>query len=174
MLQILDDGRLTDAHGKTVNFENTVIVMTTNAGSDRATGSIGFGGSEEDRAEDATMKALSSFLRPEFINRVDEVVCFNQLTEENFRGIAKLMLKELSDVLSERGKKLTWDESLIDHLVKSGYSVTYGARNLRRLIQKEIEDVVAQKVIEKRGENASVIELSAHDGKVQVNVRGEE
>ncbi|MBQ3211033.1 MAG: ATP-dependent Clp protease ATP-binding subunit [Oscillospiraceae bacterium] len=174
LLQILDDGRITDAQGRTVNFENTIIVMTTNAGSNNKSGSVGFGGSLGDMSRERSMKALNEFLRPEFINRVDEVVCFNQLTEENFRGIAKLMLKELSDVLSERGKKLTWDESLIDHLVKSGYSVTYGARNLRRLIQKEIEDVVAQKVIEKRGENASVIELSAHDGKVQVNVRGEE
>ena len=174
LLQILDDGRITDAQGRTVNFENTIIVMTTNAGSNNKSGSVGFGGSLGDMSRERSMKALNEFLRPEFINRVDEVVCFNQLSEENFRGIAKLMLKELSDVLSERGKKLTWDESLIDHLVKSGYSVTYGARNLRRLIQKEIEDVVAQKVIEKRGENASVIELSAHDGKVQVNVRGEE
>ena len=174
LLQILDDGRITDAQGRTVNFENTIIVMTTNAGSNNKSGSVGFGGSLGDMSRERSMKALNEFLRPEFINRVDEVVCFNQLTEENFRGIAKLMLEELSAVLSERGKKLTWDESLIDHLVKSGYSVTYGARNLRRLIQKEIEDVVAQKVIEKRGENASVIELSAEDGKVQVNVRGEE
>ena len=174
LLQILDDGRITDAQGRTVTFENTIIVMTTNAGSNNKSGSVGFGGSLGDMSRERSMKALNEFLRPEFINRVDEVVCFNQLTEENFRGIAKLMLEELSAVLSERGKKLTWDESLIDHLVKSGYSVTYGARNLRRLIQKEIEDVVAQKVIEKRGENASVIELSAEDGKVQVNVRGEE
>ena len=125
-------------------------------------------------SRERSMKALNEFLRPEFINRVDVVVCFNQLTEENFRGIAKLMLTELQEVLAERGKKLSWDESLIDYLVRSGYSVTYGARNLRRLIQKEIEDVVAQKVIEKRGEDAGVIELGAQDGKVQVTVRGEE
>ena len=174
LLQILDDGRITDAQGRTVNFENTIIVMTTNAGSNRKSGSVGFGGSLGDMSRERSMKALSEFLRPEFINRVDEVVCFNQLTEENFRGIAVLMLEELRDVLAERGKSLVWDESLIDHLVKEGYSVTYGARNLRRLIQKQIEDVVAQKVIEKRGENSSVIELSADDGKVQVNVRGQE
>jgi len=174
LLQILDDGRITDAQGRTVNFENTIIVMTTNAGSNKKSGSVGFGGSLGDMSRERSMKALSEFLRPEFINRVDEVVCFNQLTEENFRGIAKLMLSELRDVLTERGKTLTWDESLIDYLVNKGYSVTYGARNLRRLIQKEIEDVVAQKVIEKRGENANVIELSAADGKVIVTVRGEE
>ena len=174
LLQILDDGRITDAQGRTVNFENTIIVMTTNAGSNRKSGSVGFGGSLGDMSRERSMKALSEFLRPEFINRVDEVVCFNQLTEENFRGIAVLMLTELRDVLSERGKTLTWDESLIDHLVSKGYSITYGARNLRRLIQKEIEDVVAQKVIEKRGEGTNVIELSAADGKVQVNVKGQE
>jgi len=174
LLQILDDGRITDAQGRTVNFENTIIVMTTNAGSNNKSGSVGFGGSLGDMSRERSMKALNEFLRPEFINRVDEVVCFNQLSEENFRGIAKLMLEELQTVLAERGKKLTWDESLIDYLVSKGYSVTYGARNLRRLIQKEIEDVVAQKVIEKRGENASLIGLSAEDGKVLVNVQGEE
>jgi len=174
LLQILDDGRITDAQGRTVNFENTIIVMTTNAGSNNKSGSVGFGGSLGDMSRERSMKALNEFLRPEFINRVDEVVCFNQLSEENFRGIAKLMLDELSAVLAERGKKLTWDESLIDYLVNKGYSVTYGARNLRRLIQKEIEDVVAQKVIEQRGENTNVIGLSAGDGKVIVTVRGEE
>ena len=174
LLQILDDGRITDAQGRTVNFENTIIVMTTNAGSNSKSGSVGFGGSLGDMSRERSMKALSEFLRPEFINRVDEVVCFNQLTEENFRGIAVLMLEELRAVLAERGKSLCWDESLVEHLVREGYSVTYGARNLRRLIQKQIEDVVAQKVIEKRGENSSVIELSAADGKVQVNVKGQE
>ena len=89
------------------------------------------------------MKALNEFLRPEFINRVDEVVCFNQLTEENFRGIATLMLSELRDVMAEKNHSLTWDDSVLDYLVKKGYSVTYGARNLRRLIQKEIEDAIA-------------------------------
>ena len=173
LLQILDDGRITDAQGRTVNFENTVIVMTTNAGSSSKTGSVGFGGSIGDMTRERTMKALNEFLRPEFINRVDEVVCFNQLTEENFRGIAALMLGEVRDVLAERGQTLTWDDALIDHLVGKGYSFTYGARNLRRLIQKEIEDVVAEKMIEQRGENISYIDLSAADGKVTVNVRGE-
>ena len=118
------------------------------------------------------MKALNEFLRPEFINRVDEVLCFNQLTEENFRAIAALMLGEVRDVLKERNEALVWDESLIDHLVKEGYSTTYGARNLRRIIQKQIEDVIAEKVIERRGENISVISLSAADGKVVVNIEG--
>ena len=167
-MQILDDGRITDAQGRTVNFENTVIVMTTNAGSSTKTGSVGFGGSLSDMTRERTMKALNEFLRPEFINRVDEVICFNQLTEENFRGIAALMLGEVRDVLAERGQTLTWDTALIDYLVGKGYSVTYGARNLRRLIQKEIEDVLAEKIIEKHGEDVKTIALSAADGKVTV------
>ena len=166
LLQILDDGRITDAQGRTVNFENTVIVMTTNAGSSTKTGSVGFGGSLSDMTRERTMKALNEFLRPEFINRVDEVICFNQLTEENFRGIASLMLGEVRDVLAERGQTLTWDTALIDYLVEKGYSVTYGARNLRRLIQKEIEDVLAEKIIEKHGEDVKTIALSSADGKV--------
>ena len=119
------------------------------------------------------MKALNEFLRPEFINRVDEVICFNQLTEENFRGIAALMLGEVRDVLAERGQQLVWDDKLIDHLVEKGYSVTYGARNLRRLIQKEIEDVVAEKIIECRGEDIKTISLSVADGKVSVEIGGQ-
>ena len=168
LLQILDDGRITDAQGRTVNFENTIIIMTTNAGSNNKTGSVGFGGTLSDMSRERAMKALNDFLRPEFINRVDEVVCFNQLTEENFRAIAELMLGEVSGVVSEKGMRLVWDDSLINYLVEKGYSVTYGARNLRRLIQKEIEDVVAEKIIEKRGEEVGTISLSAKDGKVAV------
>ena len=168
LLQILDDGRITDAQGRTVNFENTIIIMTTNAGSNNKTGSVGFGGSLSDMSRERAMKALNEFLRPEFINRVDEVVCFNQLSEENFRAIAALMLSELRDVMAEKNIALTWDESLIDHLVKEGYSVTYGARNLRRLIQKQIEDAIAEKLIAGRNTQVSAICLSAADGKVLV------
>ena len=171
LLQILDDGRITDAQGRTVNFENTIIIMTTNAGSNNKVGSVGFGGTLSDMSRERAMKALGEFLRPEFINRVDEVICFNQLTEENFRGIAALMLSEVKDVLAEKKRSLTWDESLVDYLVKKGYSVTYGARNLRRLIQKEIEDEVAAALIEKRGEGVQEIALSASDGKVRVSCR---
>ena len=171
LLQILDDGRITDAQGRTVNFENTIIIMTTNAGSNNKVGSVGFGGTLSDMSRERAMKALGEFLRPEFINRVDEVICFNQLTEENFRGIAALMLSEVKDVLAEKKRSLTWDESLVDYLVKKGYSVTYGARNLRRLIQKEIEDEVAAALIEKRGKGVQEIALSASDGKVRVSCR---
>ena len=114
------------------------------------------------------MKALSEFLRPEFINRVDEIVCFNKLTEENFRGIAALMLNELKYALTERGIGLQWEESVIDHLVKKSYSVTYGARNLRRTIQKEIEDGIAEKIIESFESPISQIKLVASDGKINI------
>ena len=161
LLQILDDGHITDAQGRNVNFENTIIVMTTNAGSSNKSGSVGFGGTLSDMSRERAMKALNEFLRPEFLNRVDEVVCFNQLTEENFRGIAKLMLEELRDVMDEKGVALTWDESLIDYLVKEAYSVTYGARNLRRTIQKKVEDEIARFIIENRGREIRTIHLSA-------------
>ena len=172
LLQILDDGRITDAQGRVVNFENTILIMTTNAGSNSKTGSVGFGGTLSDMSRERAMKALSEFLRPEFINRVDEVVCFNQLSEANFRAIAALMLAELRDVLADKDRELVWDESLLDYLVKKGYSVTYGARNLRRLIQKEIEDVIAQRIIEQRGENTDRICLSAGEDHVSVTLEG--
>ena len=150
LLQILDDGHITDAQGRNVNFENTVIVMTSNAGSDARTsaGSVGFGRTADQQGRERAMKALESFLRPEFINRVDEVVCFNKLTEENFRAIAGIMLGELRDSLDARGLTFDWDGSLVDYLVKKSYSVQYGARNLRRTIQKDLEDPIAEKLID--------------------------
>ena len=170
LLQILDDGRITDAQGRTVNFENTIIIMTTNAGSNSKSGSVGFGGSLSDMSRERTMKALNEFLRPEFINRVDEVICFNQLTEANFRAIAALMLGELRENMERKNIVLTWDDSLVDHLVREGYSVTYGARNLRRLIQKQVEDQIAEGIIARRGESSSQIMLSAENGKVEVRI----
>ena len=148
LLQILDDGRITDAHGRVVNFENTVIVMTSNAGSNTKVGSVGFGRSANEQSRERAMKALQDFLRPEFLNRVDEIVCFNQLIEENFRGIAAIMLGELGKTLLEKNITFTWEDSLLDYLVKKSYSAAYGARNLRRLIQKELEDAIAVRLIE--------------------------
>ena len=147
LLQILDDGHITDAHGRKVNFENTGIVMTSNAGSNTKVGSVGFNRTADEQGKDRAMKALQDFLRPEFINRVDEIVYFHQLTEDNFKAIAGLMLKELKDSLAERHISLTWEDSLLDHLVKKSYSAAYGARNLRRLIQKELEDAIAERII---------------------------
>ena len=171
LLQILDDGRITDAQGRTVNFENAVIIMTTNAGSNTGSGSLGFGGSVSDMGQERAMKALNDFLRPEFINRVDEIVYFNKLTEDDFRRIAELMLGETKAAISESGIALTWNDSLIDYLVEKSYSVKYGARSLRRTIQKEVEDPVAAKIIEKHGENVGRIRLSAADGKVKIEIR---
>ena len=137
-----------DAHGRKVNFENTVIVMTSNAGSDRAGGAVGFGRTADQQGRERAMKALDSFLRPEFINRVDEIVYFNKLTEDNFKAIAAIMLRELQDALKEKGITFTWDDALLDYLVKKSYSMTYGARNLRRQIQKDLEDDIATKLID--------------------------
>ena len=161
LLQILDDGRITDAQGRTVNFENTIVIMTTNAGSNSKASSVGFGGTVSDMGKERALKALGDFLRPEFLNRVDEIVCFNSLTEENFSSIAELMLGEVQDVLSSRDILLKWDESVLNYLVKKGYSTLYGARNLRRLIQKEVEDVIAARIIAARGEKLSAISLSS-------------
>ncbi len=168
LLQILDDGRITDAQGRLVNFENAVIVMTSNAGSDRRDGSVGFGRSVSEQSKDKAMKALREFLRPEFINRVDEIVCFNKLSEENFRGIAKIMLGELKENLDERGIGMMYDESVIDYLVKKSYSVTYGARNLRRTIQRDIEDGVAERIIDSFENPISQIKLTVTDERIEV------
>lgn len=168
LLQILDDGRITDAQGRLVNFENTVIVMTSNAGSDRRDGSVGFGRSVSELSKDKAMKALQEFLRPEFINRVDEIICFNQLTEENFRGIAAIMLGELKDNLREHGIHLMWDDSILDYLVRQSYSVTYGARNLRRTIQQKIEDGIAERMIDSYDHPISQIKLIAREDTVEI------
>ena len=168
LLQILDDGRITDAQGRTVNFENTVIIMTTNAGSDKKSGSVGFGQSLNELGRERAMKALQDFLRPEFINRVDEIVYFNQLTEDNFRAIAALMLNELRSVMDERHIVFTWDDGVIDYLVRESYSIQYGARNLRRLIQKQIEDAVAAEIIDGHKGQVSHISVSAPEGKVVI------
>ena len=168
LLQILDDGHITDAQGRNINFENTVIIMTTNAGSNTKSGSLGFVGTATDKDRERAMKALGEFLRPEFINRVDEIICFNKLTEENFRDIAGLMLGEVRDLMREKGMELTWDESVIDYLVKKSYSLTYGARNLRRTIQKDIEDAMASVIVDGRRGNVRAIRLTSDGEKVNV------
>ena len=169
LLQILDDGQITDAHGRKVNFENTVIVMTSNAGSDtKSAGAVGFGGSADDQGRERIMKALQDFLRPEFLNRVDEIVCFNHLTKENFAGIARIMLDELKASLGDKGYTLRYDEALVDYLVEKSYSLTYGARNLRRLIQKELEDPMAARIIDAFEHPITQISATIRDGAVQL------
>ena len=168
LLQILDDGRITDAQGRVVNFENTIIIMTSNAGSNQKGGSVGFGRSLTEQSKEKAMKALGEFLRPEFINRVDEIVCFNQLSEENFRGIADIMLSELRQSLESRGIDFTWDESVKDYLVKKSYSVAYGARNLRRAIQTDLEDPIAERIIRSYVEPFRSIKATCEDGKIRL------
>lgn len=171
LLQILDDGRITDSQGRTVNFENTVIVMTTNAGSTNSINTVGFGGSTDDKDKQRAMKALGDFLRPEFLNRVDEIVYFHKLTEDNFREIANLMLGELRDVMAEHNMTLSWDDSVRDYLVHKSFSEEYGARNLRRVIQKDIEDAIATEVIERRSEKLGDIRLHSDGSKILVDAR---
>ena len=166
LLQILDDGEITDAHGRKVNFENTVIVMTSNAGSSTKEGTVGFGRTVSEQDREKAMKALEQFLRPEFINRVDEVICFNRLTEENFKGIAAIMLKELQDSLRDKGITFTYELSLVDYLTEKSYSITYGARNLRRCIQKDLEDPMATRIIESYESPITQIRARAQDGAV--------
>ena len=170
LLQILDDGQITDAHGRRVNFENTVIVMTSNAGSDnKSAGAVGFGGSADDQGKERTMKALRDFLRPEFLNRVDEIVCFHHLSRENFAGIARIMLEELRASLADKGYTFTYDDALVDYLAEKSYSLTYGARNLRRLIQKELEDPMAARIIDSFENPVTQISATASGGAVQLH-----
>ncbi|MBR7122045.1 MAG: ATP-dependent Clp protease ATP-binding subunit [Oscillospiraceae bacterium] len=171
LLQVLDDGRITDAQGRVVNFENTIIVMTSNAGSEGRVGGLGFGRTDIEQVRDKTMKALQEFLRPEFINRVDEIITFNHLTEDDFVGIADIMLSELKTSLGERGLTFVCGEGVREQLVKKAYSLTYGARNLRRTIQKELEDPISEKIIDSF--EAPVYEISASllDGNIIVEAK---
>ena len=168
LLQILDDSRITDAQGRVVNFENTIIIMTSNAGSNQKGGSVGFGRSLTEQSKEKAMKALGEFLRPEFINRVDEIVCFNQLSEDNFRGIADIMLAELQQSLEGRGIAFTWDESVKDYLVKKSYSVAYGARNLRRAIQTDLEDPIAERIIKSYVDPFRSIKATCEGGTIKL------
>ena len=171
LLQVLDDGRITDAQGRVVSFENTVIVMTTNAGSDGNVGSMGFGRTDEEQVKGKTMKALQSFLRPEFINRVDEIITFNHLSKAHFAGIADIMLRELRESLSQRGLTFQWTENVRDHLVDGAYSVTYGARNLRRFIQQELEDPISEVIIDSFESPITGISARLEDGKIRLDTQ---
>ncbi len=170
LLQVLDDGRITDAQGRTVNFENTIIVMTSNAGSEGRVASLGFGRTQQDQVKEKTMGALREFLRPEFINRVDEIITFNHLTRENFLGIADIMLAELKDSLANRGLTLTWDNDLREFLAEKAYSMTYGARNLRRTIQQELEDPISEAIIDSFETPISTLHIRIADSKVELEI----
>ena len=166
LLQVLDDGRITDAQGRVVNFENTIIVMTSNAGSEGRVGGMGFGRTQQDQVKEKTMKALSEFLRPEFINRVDEIITFNHLTEENFLGIADIMLSELKQSLEGRGLVLIWEEEVRSYLVKKAFSTVYGARNLRRTIQRELEDPISERIIDSFENPISTIRIMVENEQI--------
>ena len=168
LLQVLDDGRITDAQGRVVNFENTIIVMTSNAGSEGRVGGMGFGRADHQVVKEKTTQALREFLRPEFINRVDEIITFNHLTEENFVGICDIMLGELKQSLEDRGLSFDWDENVRSYLVKKAFSVTYGARNLRRAIQQDLEDPISEKIIDSFEAPISHIHISVAEDQVQV------
>ena len=170
LLQVLDDGRITDSQGRVANFENTLIVMTSNAGSEGGTGGMGFGRTQQDQVKEKTMKALQGFLRPEFLNRVDEIITFNHLSEENFLNIADIMMKELQTSLEGRGLTFTWDDSIRDYLVKKAYSVTYGARNLRRTIQRSLEDPISEAIIDSFEHPISKLHAYVENDEVKLNV----
>ncbi len=170
LLQILDDGRITDAHGKTVNFENTVLVMTTNAGSDRAGALAGFGTGERKMEEARTEKALAQFLRPEFLNRVDEVITFRALEQEDFVRIAAIFMNELKSALEEKGIKLTFTEEALALIARESYSHKYGARNMRRYIQTRVEDTLAEKIIADYNRTVTHASVTAKDGILSVDV----
>ena len=166
LLQILDDGRITDAHGKTVNFENAIIVMTTNAGSENRGGVVGFTADSTKLDADKTEKALSAFLRPEFINRVDEIITFRSLTVEDFGEIAKIMLSQLADVLAEKGIELKYSDDVAKTVAQGSFSEKYGARNMRRYIQKNIEDKLAEKLISDYTGSYTKAILSTENGEI--------
>ncbi len=169
LLQILDDGRITDSHGKEVNFESTVIIMTTNAGSTNTAPTAGFNTDAKGNDENRTMRALERFLRPEFINRVDEIVVFNRLGRENIELICGIMLSDLKKVLEEKNISMVWDELAVKALCDKGYSDKYGARNLRRVIQTEVEDSLASAIIENYKAPISAVSLTAEEGKIKVS-----
>lgn len=168
LLQILDDGRITDSQGRTVNFENTVIVMTTNAGSFGSAQTPGFSENQSKSRSDKTMKALSEFLRPEFLNRVDEIITFNSLTPENFKEIAVIMLDDLKKTLADKFISFSYTDALAGLVAEKSYSVKYGARNMRRFIQTEIEDRIAGRIIETRGK-LSAVSADVSDGEITVS-----
>ena len=169
LLQVLDDGRITDAQGRTVNFENAIIVMTSNAGSEGRVGGLGFGRTDQEQVRDKTMAALKEFLRPEFLNRVDEIITFNHLTKENFLEITDIMLRGLQENLSSRGLTFDWEEPVKEYLVKEAFSTVYGARNLQRTIQRLVEDPISEKIIDSFDHPISAIHVSV--GKSGLNIQ---
>ena len=171
LLQILDDGKVTDSHGKEVKFDNCVIVMTTNAGSSGGMNTAGFGMKSEQIAEAKTEKALAEFLRPEFINRVDEIITFRPLDKSDFEHIAAIMLGDTKKALSERGIDLMWTPAVEKYIAEKSFSEKYGARNMRRFISREIEDAAAEKIISEYDKHISLITIDSDGEKLDIETR---
>ncbi|MBE6887823.1 MAG: AAA family ATPase [Ruminococcaceae bacterium] len=166
LLQILDEGKINDAHGRTVNFENTVIAMTSNAGSTDTMNETGFGKSRSDMTKAKTMRALKDFLRPEFLARIDEIVAFNPLTEENLKEIAALMMSEYVKPMEQKGIELTWDDAALGVICSKANGGQFGARDIRRVIRKEVEDKIAEVIIDNI--QLSKVHVTAQDGEIKV------
>ena len=169
LLQVLDDGKITDAQGRQVNFENTVIIMTTNAGSETSSSISGFADKREVRSKDRTEKALSSFLRPEFINRIDEIITFRHLDKDDFKKIANIMLGKLREHLLDNGTKLIYNDDVLELIAKESYSEKYGARNMRRYIERNVEDKLATVFIDNYESKPRGISLTVKDGEIVVD-----
>ncbi len=169
LLQILDDGKITDAQGRQVSFENAIIVMTTNAGSDNSSSISGFAESREQKAKEKTEKALFAFLRPEFINRIDEIITFRHLDKSDFKSIANLMLTRLSDFISEKGIRLVYDDAVLSYIAEKSYSEKFGARNMRRFIEREVEDKIANVIIDNYEKTLVGISISVKEDKIQID-----
>ena len=169
LLQILDDGKITDAQGRQVNFENTIIIMTTNAGSETSTSISGFADNKEQKSKEKTEKALSSFLRPEFINRIDEIIVFRHLNEDDFVRIADIMLSKLAAHMNEKGIRLTYSDDVLSYIAKNSYSEKYGARNMRRFVERSVEDRIASLIIDKAKTSLLGIHLTVQDGELHIS-----
>ena len=172
LMQILDEGKVDDAHGRTVNFENTIICMTSNAGSTDKSVGVGFNRTADEISKDKAMKGLRDFLRPEFISRIDEIVVFRQLEKADFAKIAALMLDEMKEPLAEKNISLEYDQPALDLIAEKSYGKPYGARDIRRVIRQEVEDKVAEIIIE-NASGTDVISVSAEDGQLKVTGRKE-
>ena len=168
LLQILDEGKTNDAHGRTVSFANTVIIMTSNAGSQNAETSLGFGKSAKDISKEKVLKALNEFLRPEFIGRVDEIVVFNPLGEEDYKNIAVLMINEMKTVLKDKGIEFVYDENTPSAIVSKMDGNVRGARDLRNVIRRNIEDKVSTLMIDNLGTVINKILVTSMDNDIQV------
>ena len=169
LLQILDDGKITDAQGRQVNFENAIIIMTTNAGSDVSTSISGFSENKATKAKEKTEKALFAFLRPEFINRIDEIITFRHLDKNDFTKIANLMLTKLKDFLFEKGTRLTYSDDVLDYIAEKSYSEKFGARNMRRFVERNVEDKIANIVIDSYGKIIIGLHITVVDDDIKID-----